>query len=147
MKTHQVWSMLTHVILELMGHFFTRACYYSYCSCNEVLVKNGVKLEELSSVWLSLFYIFGPPISLFWRIPWDLLLARIRNDAFQESFSHLWLPNFPFEIQPAPLYIIAKERWLEDIQPLWALFSDWSGFEIETVGVLILYKAVEVRVK
>ena len=36
--------------LELRGQIFTRACYYSFCSCNKVLVNNCVKLEELLSV-------------------------------------------------------------------------------------------------
>lgn len=117
----------TGLNLELRGQIFTPVWCYSSCSCSKVLVNHSVKPEELSSVCLSLPTICRPSLSLLrdhlWHVPWDLQLARLRNDAFQEYFSHLWLFNlFHFKGQLAPLHITAKgtavkERQWKCIQP------------------------------
>lgn len=127
MKTHQAWNTLTHVVLELRGLFFTRAYYYIFCSCNEVLVKKCVKLEELLSVWLSLFLHLWTSCQSVLVHPLGFAAGYNKEWCFPGVFFNLWLPNFPFERQLAPLYITAKERWWEDVVGivLW-LFWFWN---------------------
>lgn len=138
------------------GTKFELQCDICFCSCS-----SGEQLCQTIGALVCLivtFYICRPFLSLprdhLWHIPWDLQLARLRNDAFQEYFSNLWVFNFfHFKSQLAPLHITAKGIAVEGRQ--WNVFGDilrpslngCSDLETEAVGLLILYKAVELKCK
>lgn len=105
-------------------------------------MNNCVKLRGLLSVRLSLSAIFGTSLSplsnSLWHVPWDLLWARLRNAAFQESFSHLWLSNFSFILRASWLHWALQQKELQQKEVSGKVFSHVQGHHLMNVLFLKL---------